>query len=342
MSKVILTGQLSDSGIKNCPVFVPELLTEDLIAELTVANGLSLDLEIEKFKKIEGLKVYLFKFFSGNTSLKEDVADLSIEELLLWQKAKIAKNPLIKQLSNDVKRFEKALNLIKSDETLTKESIKHCNKVLQPKNSKYGFRKKRVRVGDPDLVPYAFFSSPVHLLDFINSDKINNIDKALIAMMQLFFIHPFRDGNGRVVRALTISILEKEIGFIKASILVLYFKNINRKEYYLVQKAYRQGDSKAIANYHLLAVNWIEKTADVLNKSFEDYINCVGKGNFDKYMQYFQIVIKQSKYNLQKLDNSLFEYHSRKGSNDIYINTALLSCFNQFDYYLRCQLRSYL
>lgn len=73
----------------------------------------------------------------------------------------------------------------------------------------------------------------------------------------------------------------------------------------------------------------------------EGYIQKIATQDLEENKIYSQVVIKQSKNDPQNPDKTIFEFHSTKGSNNIYINTALLSCLNQFDYYLRYELRSH-
>ena len=177
------------------------------------------------------------------------------------------------------------------------------------------------------------------VFDFIHSEKTSIINTALIAMFQLAFIHPFKDGNGRVIRAFSISSLQKELGVIPSYLLVLYFKVINPTNYYSTLKSYREGDLMLIKKFHINAIEWANQSAKTLTDFIQEYTNKVGQHNIDSDSNYSQVVIKTELNH--KVDESIFQFHSKKAGKNIYINTALLNVLNQFDYYLRFELRKH-
>ncbi len=246
-----------------------------------------------------------------------------------------------------MKKFNKILGLMKSGDLINKTNLVKYNELLQPKNSQFRYRAGKMRVGNPLKVDYVFYAPPTNEIDnlladvfeFIHSERSSRINIALIAMFQLAFIHPFVDGNGRVIRAFALSFVQKELGVISSYLLVLYFKVINPINYYLTLKAYREGDLTTLKNFHQKAIKWANQSVIVLSGFIEEYINKVGQHKIDVDNNYSQVVIKTDTN--KKVDDSVFQFHRKKAGINIYINTALLSVLNQFDYYLRYELRKH-
>lgn len=68
-------------------------------------------------------------------------------------------------------------------------------------------------------------------LEYVNSDSLNTIEKMAMAHYQFEAIHPFRDGNGRVGRLLSLMILRRD-GLLKYPILYISgYLNSRRSEY---------------------------------------------------------------------------------------------------------------
>ncbi len=204
-----------------------------------------------------------------------------------------------------------------------------------------------MRAGNPKTNPNAFYCIPPELvmdymqdyLKFYNNDT-DTLDKALFALLQFIFIHPFRDGNGRLSRLLLINIVQKQYGFVFASLLAIYLKNIDKKEFHNCMKYYREGDIQPLKGFHEKAVNWTHKSYNELCGLLSNYEKMIGEKQIDSDECYKQVIVKTPLKSTKKLDSSIFQEHSKKGSNSIYINSALLSVLNQFDYYLRFELRT--
>lgn len=68
-------------------------------------------------------------------------------------------------------------------------------------------------------------------LEYVNSDSLNTVEKMAMAHYQFKAIHPFRDGNGRVGRLLSLMILRRD-GLLKYPILYISgYLNSRRSEY---------------------------------------------------------------------------------------------------------------
>ena len=340
------TGQLLISNTANCPIFIPSLLNDNLIASLAICNETNFKFTPNKHNLDNVFKLYFSKLLAGNMSLQENIADLAIENIFLWHDAKIAKNSNVKIQLNDSKRFIKGLNSFLYCKELTVNQIINFNAIFLPKNIIKGIRKGKMRVGKPQKVSYAFFAPPIEKIEklmvdtinFIHSKKTHQIDKALISMMQFFFIHPFNDGNGRVFRALTLSLLKDQLGLINSFIMLVYFKIINQENYYLSQKEYRNGNVNEIKNFHIQAINWTNKSVTVLSDFIDEYMEKIGNDKSNPYFSQVVVIVDKS----EQLDSDLFKLQKTKGQKCIYLNTALLNVLNQFDYYLRFELRSFL
>ena len=97
----------------SCPIYNPAKLSVGLVKELCIsANIFKPELE-NQVELLRVFNLYFQKFFAGNVSLLEDFSDLPIENLYLWSEAKISKDVHVKQVINDIKKFDKVLRLIK-------------------------------------------------------------------------------------------------------------------------------------------------------------------------------------------------------------------------------------
>lgn len=81
-------------------------------------------------------------------------------------------------------------------------------------------------------------------LEYVNSDSLNTVEKMAMAHYQFEAIHPFRDGNGRVGRLLSLMILRRD-GLLKYPILYISgYLNSRRSEY--IDLMYRVGSRDSI------------------------------------------------------------------------------------------------
>ncbi|VAW36534.1 hypothetical protein MNBD_GAMMA01-2203 [hydrothermal vent metagenome] len=344
MAEQTITGQLSASKIEGCPVFIPNNLK--LFSSKLRLN----DCEFCVSQNIDPIytdtfKLYFYKFFAGDKSLVAGFADIAILDLYLWSEAKIASSVYVKEVVNSAKRFAKVQDALTAAKEYTKPLLLQQNKLLRPKDRVHGIRTTKMRAGNPNNNPYAFYCVPAEkidalfadLLQFINSTEESTINKSLIGMMQFIFIHPFKDGNGRTSRALFIAMMQVQYGLEFCCVFMLFLKNINRRQYYVALHDYRNGDIKNLKQFYLKAITWVNKSIVVLQDLLTEYTNKVGKHNLENQQVYSQLVVKADEN--QKMDKTIFQLHSKKGKYHIYTNTALLNVLNQFDYYLRYELR---
>jgi Fic family protein len=344
MSNNISTGQLSPSKIEGCPVFTPIKISDQILGGLRANDNVKL----KPLSFDSGfLKLYLLKFLAGDKNTSSGFADCAIDELYLWDVVRVGSNRFVKNVCSAVSRFDQALVDLNHSSKLTLDELTKINTSLRPKKRNYGVRKSDMRAGNPKTNPNAFYCIPPELvvdymqdyLKFYNNDT-DTLDKALFALLQFIFIHPFRDGNGRLSRLLLINIVQKKHGIVFSSLLAVYLKNIDKKEFHNCMKHYREGDILPLKQYHEKAINWTHKSYNELCSLLSNYEKMIGRKNLDSNECYRQIIIKTPIKSTQELDSRIFHEHGKKAGNSIYINTALLNALNQFDYYLRFELRT--
>ncbi len=340
----IKTGQLSASKIENCPVFTPIKVSDTILEALKFDENINL-----KPQPFDSgfLSLYLLKFLAGDKNTSSGFADCAIDELYLWDIARVGSNRFVKNVCSAVSRFEQGLDDLGNISKLTLDELTKINTSLRPKKRNYGVRTSGMRAGDPKTNPNAFYCIPPELvmdymhdyLAFYNNDD-KSINKALYALLQFIFIHPFRDGNGRLSRLLLINIVQKKYSFVFASLLAIYLKNIDKKHYHNCMKHYRDGNVQPLKQFYEQAIQWTHKSYKELSGLLSGYEKLVGKNVIKINNIYKQIIVKMPVKSKERLDVSIFQMHGKKGVNVIYINTALLNVLNQFDYYLRFELRT--
>jgi len=342
--KSIQTGQLQQSNIANCPVFTP-VRNLDKILEVSSIND---NVKIKPLSFDSGfLHLYLLKFLAGDKNTSSGFADCSVDELYLWDVARLGSNRFVKNVCSAFRRFALALDELSNLSKLTISKLTTINISLQPKISNCGIRNTPMRAGDPRINPYAFYCiAPdmvmeymTNLVDFIHSDTVNDINKPLLVFQQFIFIHPFRDGNGRMSRLLFMKLMHDRYGFIYAAMLSIHLKNINRDNYYKAIYQYRNNNVNALRQFYNHAILWTNQSTKILSEFIQDYSQKVGLENINNNPNYSQVVIKSAPNN--PIDENIFQFHRKKAGKNIYINTALLNVLNQFDYYLRYELRKH-
>ncbi len=338
----IKSGQLYESNIENCPVFIPEKL-----------SLFKFEFSLQKLKRIKGsflyfesqFELYFYKFLSGGKSLTNDFVDVIVQDLYLWKSANVARSVYVKEVVNAAIKYEKVVNILIRNKKLTKSVLLKQNKLLRPRGKLFGIRETPMRAGDPKTNKYAFYCAPhecinelfVDLIQYIESDNSSVLNKSLIGMIQFIFIHPYKDGNGRTSRALFLSQMQPKYGLSSSSLFLIYLKNINPEEYYAAMHGFRNSNFEKLKLFYMQAIVWVNQSLDELQDLFDGYVSKIGKNKFK--VEYSQIVIKVDLN--QRVDESVFQFHSKKAGKNIYINTALLNVLNQFDYYLRYELRKH-
>ncbi|MCF6173918.1 MAG: Fic family protein, partial [Campylobacteraceae bacterium] len=122
----------------------------------------------------------------------------------------------------------------------------------------------------------------------------------LYALLQFIFIHPFRDGNGRLSRLLLINIVQKSYGFVFASLLAVYLKNIDKKHYHNCMKLYRDGDVQPLRQFHKKAIEWTIKSYKELSGLLVVYEKMVGANAISVNDFYKKVIVPFSQRMLEQ------------------------------------------
>lgn len=337
------TGHFVVCKNKICPVFIPSKISIQAID--IIPSTKSINLNYSELLS-QNLSLFFIKFISGDKNTRNGFADIATLDLYLWEVAKVSKHKHVKSVCNSINRFKHALFELDVN-TLTVSNLIQINKKLRPKAYSYGIRKGDVKAGDPKTNPYAFYCIPPEkildyledLIGFIKSEVKNDTNKALITSQQFIFIHPFADGNGRISRLLMLKIMQEKYGLVYSYLLSIYLKNINRDNYHLAVHKYQHNDIQTFKMFLIEAVNWTNQSVEILYKFLDEYESIIGELNLKNNINYSKIIIKVDVND--KINEELFQLHSKKGGKNIYINSALLNVLNQFDYYLRYELRKH-
>jgi fido (protein-threonine AMPylation protein) len=295
---------------------------------------------------------FFLKFFAGDRCLNHGYVDMPLQEIYLWDVVKFSTNTHVKHISTPIKRFKKTSKILSlSTKTTTKHLIK-LNTLLRPRANNYGIRQTSIKAGKPNINPYAFYCLPHNLINsylddlcqYINiplnkSAMHAHIDRALMIYKQFIFIHPFRDGNGRMARLLFLHLMQQAHHPIYACLYMLYLKNINQSRYHQAIHQYQQGNIEPLKKFYAHATKWTHQAMQQVCNLMQTYIQGIDDTSQDQ--AYSQIVYKQDEQNPDQPDSTLLKLFSCSDKEEIYLNNSLLSCLHQIDYYLRDQFRQH-
>ena len=128
--------------------------------------------------------------------------------------------------------------------------------------------------------------------------KLNDLELATVFHHQFVWIHPFFDGNGRIIR-LAMNLLFLKVGYTPAIIL----KN-DRKKYYTALNIANKGDYEKLM---LLMAQAVERTLNIhLNAlpdsdfNYKEISNLVEEVNLPYGMEYISLLARQGKIDAYK------------------------------------------
>ena len=182
----------------------------------------------------------------------------------LEQKIDRAENPT--ESFSEIQNVEKALSYIEDalvdGGKVTHRFIKELHQMVvegldrEGDNNAGGYREKNVRISQSKHIPPSHFhveGAMNELLDFINREDAEKYEMLKIALVHHRFtwIHPFGNGNGRVVRLLTYALLIKYGFKVKEGQLInptaVFCKN--RELYYDMLAVADQGDEASLLEW---------------------------------------------------------------------------------------------
>lgn len=266
------TGILIESESKNCPTFIPNLLTDELLHRFQFPE-FSENVQSENSIHLEPvLKPFFYRFICGIKSTNH-YCDLSPNDIAVCVHSKVANDSPINKYIKAINKFDRVVNHLSRRKKHTIEYMIKYNTSLRPKHKKYGLRKRSVSAGKAGIDLYSFYYTPAPYvrsllndwLEFINHKQATTLKKTLIGHLQLILIHPFNDANGRTSRALCLAQLQKNCGFAYSCLLMLYMHTINRNGYFMAIKSYRENDITAINEYHNSMLIWANHSYNELN-----------------------------------------------------------------------------
>lgn len=256
------------------------------------------ELNIDKKKDLYLRRISKIK--SVNSSCAIENNKLSEEEVtgVINGKTIMAPQNEIKEVINAYNAYENISiynpydikTFLKAHKTLTTDLINESGK----------FRSGDVGVFDGDKVIHMgarpeFVPTLIkNLLDWAKESDLNPLIKSSIVHFEIEFIHPFKDGNGRIGRLWQSLILykyNKIFEFLPIETLVYE----NQKEYYeALSKSEKEASSTEFIEYMLrMILKTIEKfeSSNNLNKVKEEYIGVLSKTEkevLNKLITYFE------------------------------------------------------
>ena len=151
-----LTGQLLQSQLENCPVFIPSILNDELLSQLCVEAHCEVP-DCSQFKALdEVLDTYFLRFFAGDKNMERGFADIPPVELYLWKRARFFTNVKVKKVCHSSKRFEKTLKSMSQLTTISQSALIKLNTQLRPAADNHGIRRFSMKAGNPKNNPCVF------------------------------------------------------------------------------------------------------------------------------------------------------------------------------------------
>ncbi len=221
--------------------------------------------------------IYFFaRYLAGGNNIRGKSIDIELGQFIDHMSGKKSKNNLIPVIARQSNQMIAAKSLI--TEPVTLKHLKNINADLVKVKNKQGLRNKVFWVGNKKTKPYAYqvchHSMVEDLLNdflvFLNDQSVDLLDRLLIGTHQFYAIHPFKDGNGRVWRAVFWSLLSAKYDEVQTLFIIFYFKLINYEGLYFAQKDLRAGKVESYVNFWHHCLEWSKKGLAVYNTIFLD------------------------------------------------------------------------
>ena len=283
-------------------IIIDELLlkrTQEKKDRLDKLRPLSTDAVKKILEDIRLRHTYHSDAIEGNTLTLQET------KLVLDEGITIGGKPLKDHIEarNDAEAFDLMIDLVHAKKSISQETIQQIHEVVTKGLLKDAgkYRTENVRITGSATTPPSYLKI-VKLMDEyiqnIQKLKLHPIKKAAFIHHEFVWIHPFYDGNGRVVRLLT------NLYLMQKGYPPIILKKEDRKRYYFALNKGDQGDLSVFADFIAKAVHealqhylssFIEEERLIPLKEIADYI---------PYSQeYLSLRARQGKLDAVKIEN---------------------------------------
>ena len=204
---------------------------------------------------------------------------------------------------NDAEAFDLMIDLVHAKKSISQETIQQIHEVVTKGLLKDAekYRTENVRITGSATTPPSYLKI-VKLMDEyiqnIQKLKLHPIKKAAFIHHEFVWIHPFYDGNGRVVRLLT------NLYLMQKGYPPIILKKEDRKRYYFALNKGDQGDLSVFADFIAKAVH--EALQHYLSSFIEEerLIPLKEIADYTPYSQeYLSLRARQGKLDAVKIEN---------------------------------------
>ena len=204
---------------------------------------------------------------------------------------------------NDAEAFDLMIDLVNAKKSISQETIQQIHEVVTKGLLKDAgkYRAGNVRITGSTTTPPSYLKI-VKLMDkYIQNMqklKLHPIKKAAFIHHEFVWIHPFYDGNGRVVRLLT------NLYLMQKGYPPIILKKEDRKRYYFALNKGDQGDLSVFADFIAKAVH--EALQHYLSSFIEEerLIPLKEIADYTPYSQeYLSLRARQGKLDAVKIEN---------------------------------------
>lgn len=204
---------------------------------------------------------------------------------------------------NDAEAFDLMIDLVNAKKSISQETIQQIHEVVTKGLLKDAgkYRTENVRITGSATTPPSYLKIVKLMDEYIQNMqklKLHPIKKAAFIHHEFVWIHPFYDGNGRVVRLLT------NLYLMQKGYPPIILKKEDRKRYYFALNKGDQGDLSVFADFIAKAVH--EALQHYLSSFIEEerLIPLKEIADYTPYSQeYLSLRARQGKLDAVKIEN---------------------------------------
>jgi len=204
---------------------------------------------------------------------------------------------------NDAEAFDLMIDLVNAKKSISQETIQQIHEVVTKGLLKDAgkYRAGNVRITGSTTTPPSYLKIVKLMDEYIQNMqklKLHPIKKAAFIHHEFVWIHPFYDGNGRVVRLLT------NLYLMQKGYPPIILKKEDRKRYYFALNKGDQGDLSVFADFIAKAVH--EALQHYLSSFIEEerLIPLKEIADYTPYSQeYLSLRARQGKLDAVKIEN---------------------------------------